>query len=77
MFFIRLILIFLFLYLLLYLAGKVFTIWLRNKSRKYQYKTEYNRREGEVTVEDTQDPKGKKFNKDEGEYVSFEEIEDD
>jgi hypothetical protein len=77
MFLVRIILIFLFLYLFLYLAGKLFSLWLRNRSRKYQYKAEYqNRKEGDITIENKKNPKGKKFNKSEGEYVSFEEIED-
>lgn len=77
MFLIRIILFFLFLYLLLYLAGKLLALWLRNKSRKYQYKAEFGKRkEGEVTVENTKKTKTKKFNKSEGEYISFEEIED-
>lgn len=77
MFLIRIILFFLFLYLLIYLAGKLFALWFRNRSRKYSRNAEYSKRkEGEVTVENTKNPKSKRFNKNEGEYISFEEIED-
>lgn len=77
MFLIRIILFFLFLYLLLFLAGKLFALWFRKRSRKYSGNAEYsNKKEGEVTVENTKNPKSKVFNKNEGEYVSFEEIED-
>jgi hypothetical protein len=77
MFLIRIILFLLFLYLLLYLAGKLFAIWFRNNSRKYQSNAGSNRRkEGEITVENSKTAKGKKFNKGDGEYISFEELED-
>jgi hypothetical protein len=77
MFLIRIILFFLILYVLLYLAGKLFALWFRNKSRKYQGNTRSDyRKEGEVTIENSKSTKGKKFSKGEGEYISFEEMED-
>lgn len=78
MFLIRIILFFLFLYLLIYVAGKIFSIWFRNKARKYQANSGANtsKKEGEVTIQNSGRSKGKKFNRGEGDYISFEEIED-
>ncbi len=77
MFFIRIILFFLFLYLLFYLAAKIFALWFRNKSRKYHNSTGYdNKKEGDITVENSRKLRNKKFNKGEGEYISFEEMKD-
>ena len=77
MFLIRIILFFLFLYLLLYIAGKIFAMWFRNKSRKYQNRTGYSsKKEGEITVEKPRNLTNKKFTKEEGEYISFEELDE-
>jgi len=77
MFLIRIILVFLFLYLLLYIAGKLFALWFRNSSHKYSGTHHTGgRREGEVIVEDQKKARNKKFDKNEGEYISFEEIDE-
>lgn len=63
--------------MVLYLAGRIFILWLRNRSKKYyRNTTNNNRREGEVTVENNYKSDGKRINKDEGEYISFEDVED-
>ena len=78
MFLIRIILFFLFLYLLFYLAGKIFAIWFRNKRRKYQNDSGYNnnKKEGDITVQNSRNLRDKKFPKGEGDYISFEEMEE-
>jgi hypothetical protein len=64
MFLIRILLFFFFLYLLLHLAGRIFALWFNNKSRKFQ---DNSAKTGK---------RDKKFDKNDGEYIPYEEIKD-
>lgn len=73
---------FLFILLIIYFIIRIFTryvlrFYLNNMQRKYEnQQNQYNKkREGDVTI-NTKPNKTKKIDKDEGDYVDFEEIDE-
>ena len=62
----------------------LFRRWLRSKQRQFeqtfnyqkQYQENYNRPEGDVTIEGTPASQNKRVNENVGEYVDFEDVKD-
>jgi hypothetical protein len=76
MFLIRIILIFIIISIILRIFGRLALYFVRNnKSFNWKEKQEYdNRKEGEVSIH-TDNSNKKKINKDVGEYVNYEEMD--
>lgn len=79
MFIFRLILLFILFYLLLRFLGRLlfsFTFSRQHRtSNPYQHYHTSSKKEGEVSVSRQADPQTKRFSKNDGEYIRFEEVE--
>ncbi|MBU0764894.1 MAG: DUF4834 family protein [Bacteroidetes bacterium] len=81
MVFIRFILVVLLIFLILQLLFRYIVPWLlkrfvNNIKQNFGMNAGNNGKEGEITVEPSQSSRKKKIEKDEGEYIKFEEIDE-
>ena len=77
MFLIRLILIFFLIVIILRILGRLFFFSvIRNvNSKMNNFERHEYRKEGDVSVDSNSNSKEKKFKKDDGDYVNYEEVE--
>jgi len=75
---IRILAIFLLIYLGLRVIGRLLFPLSGSRTRNFEYKEkdQKKKKEGEVTIEDTRSGKNKRIKNDEGEYIDYEEVDE-